>query len=310
MSDTSSLDALVAELRADVSSGATEVARGAARILRRAALELPANSAPELNAELGRTAVAILDAQPAMASLVALACAVLSAGRPEAGLDEVRHRAAAAAEDFAAEIEVRADALAHRVAEILPAGRPVLTLSASEAAARSLITFARRARGATVICLESRPVREGRTVAVRLAGAGISVVYAVDAAVGTLVRGCGAILFGADSIGDHGVVNKVGSLAAALAGRHHGVPVYVAADTTKILPEGIPQVVEEDRPAHEVWNAPDGVSVWNRYFEAVPLGLVTLVITERGPLSPTDLAAFRAGLTLPPPIRAWRSSRP
>ncbi|MGD8289738.1 MAG: hypothetical protein PVI31_14005, partial [Gemmatimonadota bacterium] len=118
------------------------------------------------------------------------------------------------------------------------------------------------------------------------------------------------VVFGADSIGDRGVVNKVGSAALAHAAHAAGVPVYVFCDSTKILPVGFPQVIEDDRPGQEVWEeAPEGVSIWNRYFETVPLGLITAVVTDEGVLGPDEVEGMREGLPFPEFLERWAEGR-
>ena len=142
-------------------------------------------------------------------------------------------------------------------------------------------------------------------LAAALAKVGVPVLFAVDAAAATLVRECAAVLLGADSVGDLGVVNKLGSLGAAQAASAAGVPVLVATDETKILPPGFPQRVADERPADEVWRAPANVRVWNRYFEAVPLEVVSSIITESATLTPAEVEDFRRAIRVPDEIRAW-----
>ena len=158
--------------------------------------------------------------------------------------------------------------------------------------------------------LESRPMQEGQLLASALAQESIPVLFAVDAAVATLVPDCTLVLLGADSVGDLGVVNKLGSLAAAHAAHRAGVPVVVVTDETKILPPGFAQAVADDRPAEEVWRGCGGVKIWNRYFEVVPLDLVTVVVTETGALAPVDLARHRSRISVPEELRPWAHQRP
>jgi translation initiation factor 2B subunit (eIF-2B alpha/beta/delta family) len=148
-------------------------------------------------------------------------------------------------------------------------------------------------------------MQEGRDLAEALAAAGVDVTLAVDAAAHSLVPGCDAVVLGCDSIGDRGVVNKIGSAALAQAGARAGVPVYVLADETKLLPPGFPQTVDDDRPGAEVWASRPGVRVWNRYFEVVSLGDVTSVVTEAGPLDPDAVERLRSRLAFPEAFRRW-----
>jgi translation initiation factor eIF-2B subunit delta len=265
------LDALVAPLRADVVSGASVVARAAADVVRRAASRIPADSPTEFRTGMADLTGRILDAQPSMASLVALGRDVLLA------LDD-----------------------AHDV----PEGSTVLTLSASSTVRRALEEAGRRGP-LKVVCLEGRPVSEGRRLAQQLAAVGVDVLFAVDAAAASLLETSDHVVMGADSLGDRGFVNKIGSRALALSAEGEGVPVHVVLDRTKFLPPGFPQPTDDPRPAEEVWRAPPGVHVWNRYFESVPARLVTDFVTEEGVHTPDQAEAVRADLPVPAELRNW-----
>ena len=67
--------------------------------------------------------------------------------------------------------------------------------------------------------------------------------------------------------------------------------------------------MDDDRPEAEVWKAPGGVRVWNRYFETVPLSLVTRIVTEDGPLPPEEVQALRTRIPVPEELRAWAAAR-
>jgi translation initiation factor 2B subunit (eIF-2B alpha/beta/delta family) len=301
------VEALVAPLRADVVSGASAVARTAAEVIRRAAVRASAGSLEELRWGLGRVSRRVLDAQPSMAPLVQLVRDVLDAVDAADSVEAGRLAAANAADAFRAGLETRAEAVAASAADLLPAGGRIATVSSSSTVRAALLRDPRSV--AAVVCFEGRPMNEGRTLASQLAEGGLDVTYAVDAAMHGLIPSCDALLMGADSIGDMGVVNKIGSAGATLAAVRVGVPVYVLADETKILPRGFPQTVEDDRPGKEVWDAPRGVKVWNRYFEAMPLEHVTGVVTENAVLSPKKLERMRAGIEFPEVLRRWAAGR-
>lgn len=303
-----SFDTLVAPLRADVSNGASVVARAAADVVRRATAEIEAGSLEELRGLAAELTGAILDAQPSMAPLVTLAARVLSAvdeaDAVDAGLEEV----ARVAREFLDDLEARKEEAARQGAGALGDVGSVFTLSASSTVIRAL--QARAARGALhVTCLESRPGNEGRDAAHRLTEAGASVVFAVDAAMGTLLPGCDAVVLGSDSVGDRGVVNKIGSRPAALLARESEVPVYVLTDGTKLLPPGFPQPTNDDRPPTEVWDVSQEIRIWNRYFEAFPTEWATRVITESGPRTPRQVEEARSGLPVPAALRRWARER-
>lgn len=301
-------DALVAPLRADVVSGAAMVARKAAQVVRRATHRIPAESPGELQEGLGELGRAILDAQPAMAPLLHLVRAVLDAARDASDVESGRRAAVRAAEEFARGQEKRRDDVARQTARALSRAERVLTLSSSSTV-RTALLLAARERDLTVVCLEGRPGKEGAMMAERLAQGGARAILAVDAAAASLAALCDAAVLGADSVGDAGVVNKIGSLAVADAARRAGIPLHVLADETKVLPHGFPQPLDDDRPAEEVARAAPGVRVWNRYFECVPLPEVTDLVTDAGARSPGEVEELRRGLSVPPELEGWVERR-
>lgn len=302
------LDALVAPLRADVVSGAAVVARTGAEVVRRALRRAEAGSVGELRDTLARLAVAILDAQPAMAPLVSLSARVLDALDGAEDVEAARRAAEAVATAFRDELAVDAEEVARRARSLIPDGGRVLTLSASSTV-RTALVQAGAEKGLTAICLESRPMSEGQALAKQLADSGVRTLYAVDAAAACLMAGVDLVLLGADSVGDRGVVNKIGSRMVAEAARREDVPAYVLADRSKLLPPGFPQPLDDDRPEREVWLPPPGVRVWNRYFETVPLERFSGVVTGEGVLSAREVEERREHLPVPPELQEWADRR-
>ncbi len=302
------LKALVAPLRSDVLSGAATVAKTAAEVMRRAAIRIPAGSREELRWGLGEAGRMVLDAQPVMAPLVLLVRNILAAVETASGLEDGRRAAANAADEFRTELEARSRRVAEQAAAVLQNRRTVATISSSSTV-RAALLLGPEARARTVVCFESRPMYEGRDLAASLAEAGVTVTFAVDAAITSLVPQCDLVLLGCDSLGDRGVVNKIGSAALAQAAARARVPLYVLADESKILPRGFPQPVDDDRPSEEVWGPRPRVRVWNRYFEIVPTGDLTGVVTESGVLRPRQLEQVRSELEFPEVLRRWAGGR-
>jgi methylthioribose-1-phosphate isomerase len=102
-------------------------------------------------------------------------------------------------------------------------------------------------------------------------------------------------IVGADRIAANGdVANKIGTYGVAVAARHHGIPLYVAAPTSTLdrhTPDGASIDIEQ-RDGDEVrrgfgqLTAPGGVRVHNPAFDVTPAELVTAIITDRGVFRP------------------------
>ena len=308
MDGTLDLEALVTPLRDDVLSGAVDIARVATDVVRRASRRIAAETPAELRTGLAQVGTAILDAQPAMAPLLTLVGTVLDAAGGTPDVEAGRDAACRVAEDFRSDLGRRTTQVANQTKALLPKEGRILTLSSSSTVREALLANPHR-EAVSVVVLESRPMQEGQHLAAALAHADVPVTLAVDAAAAALVPECTMVLLGADSIGDAGVVNKLGSMAAATAAGRAGVPVLVLADETKILPTGFPQHLGDPRPAREVWRPPAGVRIWNRYFETVPLEAVTWVVTESGAMTPAQVTEYRRTIQVPEELRAWAAGR-
>jgi len=294
---------MVAETAADNRSGATAIAARAAEAI--ITLAQRADLAPEAWwAELNELARALIAAQPSMAPLFNLANDVLWAVE-RASRDERRQAAGRVAQERAQALRASPRAIAEHAVQIIPAGGVVLTHSASAAVYTTLRLAHERGRTATVICTESRPQLEGRTLARDLAAIGLPIRLIVDAAVYEAVSEADVVLLGADALAPAGVVNKIGSAGLATAARAKGKSVIVLAGRDKVWPAALsdaPPIVDRD-PA-EVWpDAPPGVTVINRYFDLTPWSAVTRVVTEDGVLTPEEVRALAMSSRVHPSLR-------
>src|SRR5689334_8418656 len=199
--------------------------------------------------------------QPSMAlvhQLAARAWAVAESGVRRA--DAPAQLRAYLAQSAAAEREVldRAVRDAARVAaELIPRkGAWIATLSASagvRAAVRALVDLG---RAPSVFVAESRPRLEGRESASAFAAMGVETWLVADVALPLLLSQAQALWLGADAVMEIGVLNKVGSFAAALAAREQGVPVWAIGVRKKFLPSATPAFSIDEQPAAEIWDAP------------------------------------------------------
>lgn len=94
-----------------------------------------------------------------------------------------------------------------------------------------------------VIVGASEPGGEGRSLAAELGARCVS-----DADAVRQVSQAAAVVIGADAIGTHSFVNKVGTLALAEAAHEAGTPIFVVAESFKWVPLADPPVFE---PAFE-----------------------------------------------------------
>ena len=136
----------------DVASIAEDRVHGASYLTARAAEVLLATM--DAGGDWRRTAVEIVQAQPAMASIFTLANRVLRAREPRAVIEETLRGA-----------EDRVDSVGERAADLIEPDAVVLTHSHSSCVERALIRARTRGVPFRVVVTESRPLREGVTLA-------------------------------------------------------------------------------------------------------------------------------------------------
>ncbi len=141
---------------------------------------------------------------------------------------------------------------------------------------------------------ETRPWLQGsRLTAWELHKDQIPVTLLIDGSAASRMRsgGIGWIVVGSDRIAGNGdVANKIGTYSLAVAAKHHGVKVMVAAPTSTI---DMSAASGEEIPIE--FRAPDevlmcggkrlgakGVDAWNPVFDVTPAALVDVIVTEKG----------------------------
>lgn len=141
---------------------------------------------------------------------------------------------------------------------------------------------------------ETRPWLQGsRLTAWELLQDRIPVTLLADGAAASRMAqgGIGWVIVGSDRIAANGdVANKIGTYGLAVAARHHGVKVMVAAPTSTIdmqVASGR-EIPIEVRSAQEllacggVRVGAEGAEVWNPVFDVTPAALVDVIVTEKG----------------------------
>jgi len=281
-------------LSSDRTSGASSLVGPAASAFSALCRSSVSTGSPAFAGEVEDLCRQVCGIQPFMAPLYNLCGRVLPHAGPKLPLAGQKRAVERAATHFAQGSQAGTERAAVQAARLVLDGGRLLTLSSSAAVLRSLELAAEDRKRFSVVVLESRPMLEGRATAARLAAAGIPVELALDAALVSEVRRAGQVLVGADALTEEVLVNKCGTLAAALVAGEYGVPFLAVAEGSKLLPNALLPENDRARDPREVWDrAPPGVAVRNRYFEKVPLKYIKKLALEDGP---ADAGAVRRAL--------------
>lgn len=288
---------LAQPIKDDLLSGAAEIALRAITVYQSALSLLPdgkKNDAPLLKSILTFTASALIEVQPAMATLFHLGNDVLNAIEDASTVKEIEERTNNTLTRFEQMLCDSVATIAELAYELIEPGELIFAYSFSSTVVSCLLNARARGRFFRVVCTEARPSMEGRKLASRLAGGGIEVIHTFDNAMGLVLGNCSAAFMGCDCIARPGVVNKVGSWMLAVACRELKVPLYALSGTEKFVSdERLFEFEKHERPANEVWDsAPKGVALLNHQFDLVSFDLLSGLVTEQGILKEPDLEPY------------------
>ncbi len=293
-------DQLLQEIREENRSGATHLTRMGKEFL---TLEINScRSCAELRRRLPVSGKLLISAQPAMASIFNLVNTILLRVQGEEELERLREMAEGAASEFLSRMEASNRAVADAASDLIGEDQTIVTHSFSSAVAASIIAAHRRGRRFTIIATESRPVYEGRELALMLAKEGIRVKLVADAAIFRHLNVAQAVMVGADTVTPSTLINKAGTYGLALAAWELNIPLYVLAGSEKFHPSGA-SFVEEPKPPQEIWGQRHpNLEIFNYYFDQTPLKYITALISEGGILKRETLPTRLKGSPLAPEL--------
>jgi translation initiation factor 2B subunit (eIF-2B alpha/beta/delta family) len=284
---------LLKEVQSDTQSGATEITKKAASCIL-AFSEQGQPSATECYEQLVSLGQAIIDAHPMMSSLFNLVNRVLldtDGTHPRDSVKALQRAIQESARRFQESTLTGLAAIAQHGQTVLHPHATVMTHSSSSTVAGILREARSQGKAIRAIATESRPFCEGRELARNLGQQGIPTQVVLDAAAAPYVKEADVVIVGVDRIAEKSFLNKVGTLAIAMAARQQDVPFYVACESNKFLPASvIPMgnvLKSSEQRAQEDWM---NVELVYSMFEEIPNQWLTGIITEKGILSMDALA--------------------
>lgn len=159
----------------------------------------------------------------------------------------------------------------------------------------ALLLAAERGFKLSAVVDETRPLLQGaRLTAYELHNAGVDVTLICDNMAAWLMSNgeIDAVMVGCDRVAANGdTANKIGTLSAAVAAKHFGVPFYVCCpySTVDTSCRTGADIVVEERDGSELTElyfarrtAPEGIGFRDPSFDVTPAELITAIITERG----------------------------
>lgn len=285
------------------SSGPVFAATAGLVLAARAARRLPPDRAATSLREAGALLTATRPTNNHVRDVVNAVLSVVDDPAAGAGGDALVAAVTATAGDIDAHYLQSAATLGRHAAELIPDGARVLTHCWADQFLIGAVTAAQAAgKRLEFVCTETRPYLQGaKLTAATLAELGYQPTLITDGMVGTVVASgdIDVLLSAADRVTMDGhVVNKVGTLTAALVAHHYGVPYFAMVDHPDRQSPTIADVTIEERDGEEILSfggrRTTAEGVVGRYpaFDATPPQLVTKIVTDRGAFDPADVGRY------------------
>jgi translation initiation factor 2B subunit (eIF-2B alpha/beta/delta family) len=277
-------DSSLDDLSRDTRSGAQEIATRAMHLLIDTIGDSDPAGAISYRQWLLRISRQLVAAQPAMGILFRLVNDMLWAADGAIGAAEMRQAALDHLQQFQAREAMALFNLVETASAHLAQYRAIMTYSRSSTVLRTLSES--KSKKLRVYCSEGRPMYEGQTLASELGWAGVQVILGIDMSLFSWLPEVEALIIGADSLGLTGLVNKIGTAELVRAAAEIDIPRIVLTTTSKFMPNDFlaGQHIHRGDPEEIMPVSSSNVDVRNITFDVTPLELITMVISEKGPL--------------------------
>ncbi len=286
-------EARIYEISKDRVHGATFLTKECAEAFKELALKCTNRDV------LSQSALKIAECRPMMASVFGLANVILF----ELEKSSNPKRLVEVCEGYITKVLNSSKFASQKASALIAEGYTVLTHSFSSLVKDALIFAYERGVNFNVICTESRPAMEGRSLAKELSEAGIESRLIVDAAAPFLVKKCDLVLVGADGIGGFGLVHKIGTLSIAMAAKSDSTPFVSISPKVKFWPSAFLEPKEPLRDEDGLKEDGD-YRVINLYFDITGLEYIEKIVTEDGVMASKEAESICSNITMHPSLRS------
>jgi translation initiation factor eIF-2B subunit delta len=194
--------------------------------------------------------------------------------------------------------------------KILP-GDVILIFAKSSLVLKTLLAAKAAGTPFRVIVLDSKPLFEGKSMALDLADAGITVQYSLIQAASHAVTEATKVFLGAHAMMTNGrLYSRVGTALVAMLAQKKDIPVIVCCESLKFTDRvALDSIVgNEIAPAEELlsedwkdgkekegtlkkWSETPGLQILNVLYDVTPAEMVNMIVTEYGSLPPSSVPA-------------------
>jgi translation initiation factor 2B subunit (eIF-2B alpha/beta/delta family) len=287
----------IKETGEDNTSGAAELTRKAAETFIHLIDCVEVSSRSQYMVYIESAAQKLVQAQPAMAPIFNLCNGILLSIDELETVRDIQQRVREYSKDFIQKLNQSEDRIAELTKKLISNHTTILTHSYSSTVLKSLLLAKSSDKEFTVICTESRPMREGVNLAKKLGEKGITVKLIVDSAMFSFLKEVDMVFVGGDAVLSKGLINKIGTCGLAAVAKQLQVNIFALSSLAKFLsPEYSPRFKTRKDPGEIEFEKMKNVTPINYYFDLTPLKYLTGVVTENGVMESSDITVYLHGL--------------
>ncbi|KAL8662621.1 MAG: hypothetical protein Q9202_004579 [Teloschistes flavicans] len=204
-------------------------------------------------------------------------------------------------------ITVAGQAIASSACSRIQDGDVILTFAKSSIVERTLAEAYKQGKKFRVIVVDSRPLHEGRNLALALADMGLKVQYALTDTLSHVIRDATKVFLGAHGMMSNGrLYSRIGTAMVAMMAKETDIPVIVLCESVKLTervaldsisfnevapPEelGFSKTQPSNESSSEIIPDPPNLQALNLMYDLTPAEFINMVITEFGSIPPCSV---------------------
>ena len=196
--------------------------------------------------------------------------------------------------------------IANKASDKIEDGDVILTFAKSSIVQQTLVEAFRRGKKFRIIVVDSRPLFEGKNLALALADLGLEVQYSLIHGISHVIRHATKVFLGAHSMMSTGLYSRVGTALVAMSAKKANVPVVICCESVKFTERVALDsfVHNEVAPAEELmiqgenssplskWEDVPHLQLLNLMYDLTPAEYVSMVVTEYGIIPPSSVSVI------------------
>ena len=200
------------------------------------------------------------------------------------------------------------EVIAKKAKEKIKDGDVILTFAKSSIVQQTLVEAYHEGKKFRVIVVDSRPLFEGKNIALAMSTLGLEVQYSLMHGLDHVIRDATKVFLGAHAMMSTGkLYSRIGTALVAMAAKDAAIPVIVCCESVKFAERSDLDsfVHNEIAPPEELfiqgktnsrlsqWEDVPNLQLLNLMYDLTPAEYINVIFTEYGPIPPSSVPVIQ-----------------